>query len=348
MDRRKPRTKEGGSVETPEITSIWEEHPDYIRKFLLQRPQYEQLCKEVAYILENRLRGAQIEYATITSRAKTLASFAEKIVRKNYQDPFSEITDIAGVRIVFLYKNDFPEIENIIKSEFKIFEKINTAEKQSDDKFGYGAVHFLVKLGKKSAGARYDDLKDLTCEIQVRTIVQDAWAILAHHLVYKKEPHIPKHLQRKLNSLSGLFETADDQFDTIRHDREEYLKSIKSIRGNKDQFLNQEINLDTFIAFLKWRFPGKAIANPSFSEIQIVSILSWINESGYSRLSELEKAVAETKTALSAYLEEEPVAYAADLMHLALCLQNSEYARVASPRSARQELINKYKHLVKT
>jgi ppGpp synthetase/RelA/SpoT-type nucleotidyltranferase len=60
---------------------------------------------------------------------------------------------------------------------------------------------------------RYDDLKKLVCEIQVRTVLQDAWAIIDHHLSYKQESDVPKILRRKLNSLAGLVETAHDQFD---------------------------------------------------------------------------------------------------------------------------------------
>lgn len=199
-----------------EISKTWEERPDIIRSFIEARPQYEQLCAEVAYILKKRLDDGSIEYSAVTSRAKTLKSFAEKISRKQYESPLSDITDLAGVRVVYLYKADRHLIEKIIETEFDVIEKVDKVEEQEADRFGYGALHYLVHLGRKSSGARYDDLKGLICEIQVRTVLQDAWAIIDHHLVYKQESDVPKVLKRKLNSLSGLFETADDQFDRVR------------------------------------------------------------------------------------------------------------------------------------
>lgn len=195
-----------------------------------------------------------MEFSTINYRAKTLNSFLEKIQRKTYDNPFDEITDFAGVRIVYLYQTDLEKIEEIIKKEFVIVEKIDKLNDKGSDKFGYGAIHYIVKIGENSLGARYDDLKNLTCEIQVKTVLQDAWSIIDHHLVYKRESEIPKSLRRKLNSLAGLFDTADNQFDLIKKERELYLKNITN-SSQTLTFLDNELNLDTFIAYLIWKFP---------------------------------------------------------------------------------------------
>jgi putative GTP pyrophosphokinase len=195
---------------------VWQENPETIKKFLEQKTDYEQLCAEIAYILKKKLSKDSIEYSSVSFRAKTLKSFLIKIVRKTYENPFNEITDFAGVRVVFLYQNDLTRIEHIIKKEFEILKKVDKLNEKGIEKFGYGAIHYIVKIGKNSSGARYDDLKKLVCEIQVRTVLQDAWAIIDHHLVYKKESEIPTNLQRKLNSLAGLFETADNQFDILK------------------------------------------------------------------------------------------------------------------------------------
>jgi len=246
-------------IEPAEHRKLWKERPAVIGRFLAEHPHYEHLCAEVAYILEKRLKGAGIEFSAVTYRAKSLESFVEKIIRKEYKDPFSEITDFAGVRVVYLYASDFPKIEEIVQSEFEIIEKVDKIKDQGADKFGYGAVHFIVRLGRRSSGARYDDLKGLICEIQVRTVSQDAWAIIEHHLVYKQESAVPGVLKRKLNSLAGLFEIADDQFDRVRTEREKYVRQIESKLDKTAEFLKQEINLDTVTALLTWRFPNRPI-----------------------------------------------------------------------------------------
>jgi ppGpp synthetase/RelA/SpoT-type nucleotidyltranferase len=77
--------------------------------------------------------------------------------------------------VVCFYPDDLPKIEALIRKEFEISEKEDKVQVKEVDRFGYSATHFIVRLSKRAAGARYDDLKDKICEIQVRTVLQDAW-----------------------------------------------------------------------------------------------------------------------------------------------------------------------------
>jgi putative GTP pyrophosphokinase len=275
-----------------ELESVWHSNPETIRQFLEQRPDYEQLCAEIAYILRKRLSQADIEISTVTNRAKTLKSFLEKITRKEYSKPFIDITDFAGVRVVYLYEQDLNKIESIIKKEFTIIEKVDKLNEKGSDRFGYGAIHYIIKLGKNSSGARYDDLKNLLCEIQVRTVLQDAWAIIDHHLVYKRESDIPSNLQRKLNSLAGLFETADNQFEAIRQEREKYLGELdESIES--ESFLTNELNLDTFTAYIKWKFPDN---DSEYFKGQVNAVYTEISKAGMKDLTEIDKIIEKYKT----------------------------------------------------
>ena len=88
----------------------WVENAPIVKQFIDQRTNYEALCQEVAYILETIVEKNKIEYSSITHRTKSLKSFLEKIHRKKYSDPFKKVTDIAGVRLVFLYNSDFDKI----------------------------------------------------------------------------------------------------------------------------------------------------------------------------------------------------------------------------------------------
>jgi putative GTP pyrophosphokinase len=279
-----------------ELARLWDERPSVIRAFVESRPQYQQLCSEIEYILRKRIGENGIEYSTLTSRTKTLRSFAEKILRKQYQNPLQDITDLAGVRLVYLYKTDLPAIEMIILSEFEIVERIDKLEEQEENRFGYGALHYLIRLRRKSSGARYDDLKGLMCELQVRTIGQDTWAIFDHHLSYKHESDVPKLLRRKINSLSGLFETADDQFDQIRRDREEYRQAIKSKLEDRYKGLDQEFNLDTLIEYLSWRYPDRPVGDNR----RLTLLLSKAAEFGYYSLTEIHQLLDRTEKARDA------------------------------------------------
>ena len=235
------------------LARIWANYTEVVRDFLGIRPRYEQLGEEIAYILEKKLDEAGIEVSNVTNRAKTLQSFLEKLSRKGYQNPLDEVTDLAGARIVYLYRSDRQAIEALLEEAFEVTEKVDKFDQQDEAGFGYDALYYLIKLKPGSVGARYNDLQGLTCEVQVRTVLQDAWSTIDDHLVYKQESGIPKALRRKLSTFAALFENADDQLDQIRREREAYKNDIKAKMNDDASFLGLELNLDTLIAYLDWR-----------------------------------------------------------------------------------------------
>lgn len=249
---------------TPQLFSdplevAWSTKTDTMRRFLDNQPSCESLCNELIYILRKRLKESLIEVASVSGRAKTIKSFAEKMVRpgKDYKNPLDDITDLSGVRIVYLYTSDFPQIESIIQEEFEVIEKIDKVQEQDTDRFGYGAIHFIVQLGVKSSGARYDELKGKKCEIQVRTVMQDAWAIIEHHLRYKKESNIDRGLERLFAVAAAQMEGNDFLFNEIYRQRSTIMNSFREkAKFNEEAFLDQEINIDTFMAYLEWKLPS--------------------------------------------------------------------------------------------
>lgn len=284
-----------------DIERLWKENTDFIKRFIDRQPNYEKLCGEVAYILNRELNKQDVEFSTITYRAKTLNSFLEKIQRKSYADPFAEITDFAGVRVVCLYIDDLKRVEKMIAENFEIVEKIDKLTDRRADQFGYGAIHFVVRLGKNASGARYDDLKNLVCEIQTRTVLQDAWAIIDHHLVYKNESNIPTVLRSRLNLLAGNFRSADEKFSDLRAEREEYLKRVEASEINSEKFLENELNLDSFVRYAQWKFPEL----PSGTEfLDVPFYFKPLSDMNLRTLGDLDEIVNRGKAAYDLYLAE--------------------------------------------
>ena len=279
---------------------VWRRNPETIKQFLQVRQDYEQLCAEVEYTLGKRIAESGIETSSISSRAKSLDSFLEKLQRKNYDNPFEEIADLAGARVVCLYRGDMAKVAEIIRSEFVVVEDVDMLDDLGIDQFGYGARHFIVRLGKTSSGARYDDLKEFVCEVQVRTVVQDAWAIIQHHMVYKREAQVPTQLQRKLNSLAGTFETVDDQFERIRAERDAYLVGIRDTASSPSDFLENELNLDSLKEYLTWAFPGRG---PELWDGQSRRVLDLLHDAGFSTLGDVDRIVKETAGRREALVE---------------------------------------------
>lgn len=336
------------------LNQFWEEEPHAIRAFLEMRPTYEKLAEEVAYILRRAVKETAVEYSTITYRAKAIDSFCEKVVRKKHKNPLNEITDLAGVRIVYLYTSDRQIFESLIEKEFIVLEKVDKVAISAPEQFGYGTLHYLIKLGQKAKGARYDDLKDLICEVQVRTILQDAWAVVAHHLSYKQESDVPKNLRRKLNALSGLFETADDQFNRIKEERFQYKDEIKqTIAQNTSIFLGQDIDLDNLVEYLNWKFPDRK----SSPVTDVSDLLTEINKQGYRKIKQLDEAIDRAYDALMAYeadhrpIDEETgeiTAYTPEgATRVALSLVDDEFLEGRSVSCFFRQQIHSYRNMLK-
>jgi putative GTP pyrophosphokinase len=329
------------STDSVELAKTWAESPTIIKGFLDIRPHYEQLCDEVAYILRKHLNSRNIEYSAIISRSKTLSSFVEKLSRKQYADPLNDIADLAGVRIVYLYKSDGPAIEKLIKDDFEIVERVDKLKEQEPDRFGYGAVHYVVRLGNKSSGARYDDLKGLICEIQVRTVFQDAWAILNHHLSYKQESDVPNDLKREIHMLSASMEAADLTFDRVRAQRKTYERKIKAKVKRGKEFLDEDLNLDTFTIFLNWKFPSLPIGNRKLSRV-----LDALVRHGYKSLSDLDRLLERTKKARAAITIETETVFAAGEVARAIALERPAYRNEEAWNEGRRKLFLKYEDLL--
>ncbi len=184
-------------------------------------PLYQQFGTKVGGLLEDLLTASNIKYQIVDVRAKTVESFAEKIQRdgKTYKNPLTEISDLAGVRLIFYYDDDVNRACELIDREFIIdhSQSIDKRQALAPDQFGYLSVHRVVSLSESRTDLpEWQLFEDLVAEIQVRTVLQHAWATISHALQYKREADIPYQFRRQLMRVSGLLELADDEFANLR------------------------------------------------------------------------------------------------------------------------------------
>jgi putative GTP pyrophosphokinase len=138
---------------------------------------------------------------------------------------------LAGVRIIAYFPSDVDKIVPLIEKEFNIDSKHSMDKRLSSDPaiFGYASVHFVVgfrpEMLKLPEYALFDKMK---CEIQVRTILQHAWAEIEHDIVYKSPGEIPFRVRRRFACLAGLLEIADREFESLRHDEMAVRQAIHS------------------------------------------------------------------------------------------------------------------------
>jgi ppGpp synthetase/RelA/SpoT-type nucleotidyltranferase len=316
----------------------WNRHLKTIQIFHSNQPNYEALCQEVSFVLKKRLAEASVEVSAITWRVKGLTSFLGKIDRKQAVRPFEEIRDIAGVRIVYLHKIDLRKIKILVRQNFEVLEEINKSISEVD-RFGYTALHYLVQIKQETSGARYEDLKNSVCELQVRTVLQDAWAILDHHFRYKQESEIPLPLRREIHSLAGALETADNHFNEIAKKRARYINNLKARNSLSKVLLSEPINRDSLLVFLQRKFPDFEIGG---AENHIDLVMRSIDTQRFRRIKDLNKALIETQLFRSEYSEPDLQRVALSHVALAMACKDENYRSKTILGDKAREVVKKY------
>ena len=191
------------------------------------RPAYDLILSNLYQCLKELLDSIGLA-ATLKYRVKRFDNFCEKINRlKKSPDPI-EINDLLGIRVVCPFLEDLHKIEVIIKKNFAILEMEHKAEQHSFREFGYDSVHIMIKTPPLPTENRLPYTSDV-CEIQLRTILQEAWAEVEHELVYKSDIDMPNHtIRRKLASLNASLTLSDLIFQEIRdHQKEIRQRGLK-------------------------------------------------------------------------------------------------------------------------
>ncbi len=307
------------------------------------KPKYEKLVDEVKYVLRYGFETKDIEVVSIQGRTKSVESLKDKIERKNYTSSLDKVTDLAGIRVVCNFETDLSVVENVIRSSFHIYDTLDKKQALGSDRMGYNGLHFVVYFGEDYSGARYEDIKNLLCEIQVRTVLQDAWAIISHHLIYKEEDSIPVQIKRDLNNVSSLLEIAQGIFDSVREKRKYYLKEIRQKAWNAQDFLDQPIDFDTLWAYTEWKFPDLYVSERTHN-----LLLRDLNLEKYSSLKDIDNIVEAAQEAVRLYKLENPNVFQSGTGHItkSLGFVDKEF-RSKHPFGAKtKEAFSKYKQYV--
>jgi putative GTP pyrophosphokinase len=232
-----------------------------IKEFQKKKPDFDRLGKNLVEALKTFLDEKKISYLDIYYRVKKIDSFLEKIERKKYLNPFSDIEDVCGIRIICYYASDIDIINEIIKNEFSVEEEQNKADLLGLKEFAYRSKHYIIKVKDSwKAAPNYRNLEDCKAELQVRTILMHAWAEIEHKLNYKSDSQVPEKFQRKLFRLSAKFEEADEQFEELREGINAYRAQLQEKITKDSKFDNsQDFNIESYTAFIKFNFPKEEV-----------------------------------------------------------------------------------------
>jgi len=213
---------------------------------------YDRLGQTAAGLIEEALEEAHIPYHSILWRTKSVESYEKKALTRGFLRPREQIHDMSGIRVITFVQSEANAVCRTVQKIFHIAE-VEDKSAQRGNSFGYRSTHFLAYLRKQQLKEPKDyDLLNLPFEIQVRTLLQHAWAEIEHDRNYKFEGTLPPDLQRRFAMLAAVLELSDREFDAIAKAIDEYVASIKAQTAKG--MLDIPINTASLREYLLTRF----------------------------------------------------------------------------------------------
>ena len=256
-----------------------------------RKNDYIQVDSIVYEKLKEIVKTSNILTTGIEHRIKTESSLEGKLYKSgdSYQK-LLDINDLIGARIICYFNDGVDSIGKEIEKHFDI-----NWTKSSDkrvamkaDRFGYLSLHYICKLKKEDGYP--DNLTDISFEIQIRTILQHAWAAIVHDLGYKNEFGVPREVTREFARLAGLLEIADDEFMRTRDRIVDYTEEIRRKIINNDvedididlislrEYMSKNIKMQAFM---------KSIAEIEGSEVSYANPDNYIEQLKFLKVTKL-------------------------------------------------------------
>jgi ppGpp synthetase/RelA/SpoT-type nucleotidyltranferase len=260
-----------------------------------QRGLYHDFAHDIARLIEACLNGQSIHYHSITAREKDPDSFERKAAKTSdddpmvakYEDPLLQITDKAAIRITTYFLEAVDVVSKLASEEFVVIERLNKASSEPD-RLGYQSIHYLVQhLPRRTSLPEYRRFAGLTAEIQIRTILQHAWAEIEHDIQYKAIAAVPERIRRRFTALAGLIEIADREFQAIATE-DASVRAQARINIDSGRLDQVEITRDSFKEYIDKKY-GPDGRMREWSYDYTVRLLLTI---GFKNLAEVDECIS--------------------------------------------------------
>lgn len=194
---------------------------EFILEFNELTPSYEAWADLVTSEIITFIKGsgrAPDEFFKVPPkiRVKEESSIRGKAGRYGITNFKAEIRDLVGIRFVVLLTSELQLVENAIKNSTKFrWEKVRDYGVQADSNpelFEYQSIHYIVWPAEEiSLNGKIID-RSIICEVQIRTLLQHAYAELTHDNIYKPIQVVPSSARRLVARSMALMETTDELF----------------------------------------------------------------------------------------------------------------------------------------
>lgn len=195
------------------------------RQFLDRYPYEYAVLRERAILLEQYLarllEPGAFDLHTISARAKRPDSVRAKILRKHYGHPAMQMTDRLAARVITYFAEDVDRVTAELRALLDVDDRHSSDKRASLAlrEFGYRSVHLVAKPKPSTLGMDHADLKGQKFELQIRSVLEHAWAEIEHEVIYKAGMASDGEERRRFSAIAGTLELLEQEFGSLRHYR---------------------------------------------------------------------------------------------------------------------------------
>jgi putative GTP pyrophosphokinase len=213
----------------------------------------DRYVSKLCALVEELLADAEIRYHSVSGRVKGFESASDKLARNpDRYEAFEDLHDLIGIRVITYFPEEVDQVAEVLEPEF-VVDTDNSVDKRAlldPDRVGYLSLHYVMTLGPDRGHlVEYRRFTSVSFELQIRSILQHAWAEIEHDLGYKSDGALPRDLRRRFSRLAGLLEVADDEFSALRAAQARYRETVLERISRAPEAL--PLDQDTMFALLE-------------------------------------------------------------------------------------------------
>ena len=261
--------------------------------------------------LSVRLADHGLAVNAVLARVKTHESLKGKLQRpdRTYTS-LEQVHDLVGLRVVTYFEDGVEEVASVIERAYEIDlgNSVDKGKQLNPTQFGYRSLHYVCSVPARFRGLT-ESLPRLKFEIQIRSILQHAWAQMEHDLGYKSKESIPLAFRRRFSRLAGLLEIVDEEFVALRRSLRLYSQDLQA---ELESVPIDSMSLTSFVNTPRVREADALVADwlgvPLTPSVFYPEYLSrMLNFTGLRNIGELhhnlEERMGEVKACLPPYFE---------------------------------------------
>lgn len=251
----------------------------------LQEQSLNDAAQAIRNTIVGRLHDDGLNHHDVKFRVKSPGSAAEKLTRRDddgrlkYPGGLDQLDDLIGVRVILFVESDIEAVAIALSNQFLCHDdEDKTAMMRKNGGIGYAGRHLTLEVPAVNPPRGCKDFAGQRFEVQIRTVLQHAWAEFEHDVRFKGSSGDNAEISRAFTMASTLIELADQQFVNIS----DILKRLQSEGAIEPE--TQKLDAGSLQGVLTRAFP----AYPSSKENQYAWMVNILAANGIETVSAAE------------------------------------------------------------